>query len=145
MFENFTCAKIAKAVTQYKKALCIRGYHVYKVIWEATVRETVVCMLDPGNIYDRNAVEKDGKIIGQLPREVSRFCAFISEERQNHSLHGDWMPTYNCSADLQYHYLTILSAHRVCVIWNSSCSCICTKTIRCYMLVEYMSCFSLCI
>ena len=101
MFENFTCAKIAKAVTQYEKALCVHGYHVYKDIWGATVGETVVCMLDLGNIYDRNTVafEKDRKIIGQLPQKVSRVCAFISEERQNHSLHGDWTPTCNCSAD----------------------------------------------
>ena len=119
---------MAKAVTQYEKALCIRGYQVYKDIWKAAVGEIVVCKLDPGNIYDRNtvAVEKDGKIIGHLPQKVSRICACISEERWSHSLHSDWMPTCNCSADLQYRYLTVLSAHRVCVLWNSSCSCICT-------------------
>ena len=39
---------MAKAVTQYQKALCVCGFHVYKDIWEVAVGETVVCMLEPG-------------------------------------------------------------------------------------------------
>ena len=34
---------MAKAVTQYQKALCVRGYHIYKDIWEVAVGKTVVC------------------------------------------------------------------------------------------------------
>ena len=38
-----------------------------------------MCVLEPGNIHDRNAVavEKDGKIIGHLPRKVSRISALF--------------------------------------------------------------------
>ena len=34
---------MAKAVTQYQKALRVCGYHVYKDIWEVAVGKTVVC------------------------------------------------------------------------------------------------------
>ena len=43
------------------------------------VGETVECVLEPGNFHDRNAVavEKDGIIIGYLPRKVSRVRALL--------------------------------------------------------------------
>ena len=58
-------------VMQYWKALCIQ--HVFKDIWEEAVGETVVYVLEPGNIHDRNTIadEKDGKIISHLPWKVS--------------------------------------------------------------------------
>ena len=67
---------MAKAVTQYQKALCVCGYHVYKDILEEAVGETVVCLLEPGNFHDRNAdaVEKDGRIFGHLLWKVSHVC-----------------------------------------------------------------------
>ena len=81
VFRKFYTCTMAKAVKQYsyQKALCVRGYYDYKNIWEAAVGETVVCMLEPGNFHDRNtvAVEKDGRIIGQLPRKVSRIHALF--------------------------------------------------------------------
>ena len=70
---------MAKAVTQYQKALSVRGYHVYEDIWEVAVGETVECVLEPGNFHDKNAiaVEKDGRIIGYLPRKVSHVRALF--------------------------------------------------------------------
>ena len=64
-------------------------------IWEVAVGETVVCVLEPGNFHEKNAVavEKDGRIIDHLPWKVSRFCvlAFSKDTcRWNHSLHFDW-------------------------------------------------------
>ena len=52
-------------------------YHVYKEIWEAAT----------GNSHDRNAVavEKDGKVVGYLPRNVAIVRFF--EERRKRSLH----------------------------------------------------------
>ena len=43
------------------------------------VGKTVVCMLEPGNFHEKNAVavEKDGRIIGHLPWKVSRFRALF--------------------------------------------------------------------
>ena len=49
--------KMVKAVTQYKKALCVcGGYQLYKNIWAAVVCETVVCMIEPVNFHDRNTI-----------------------------------------------------------------------------------------
>ena len=31
-------------------ACCVRGYHVYKDIWEAAIREVLVCGTEPTNI-----------------------------------------------------------------------------------------------
>ena len=49
----------------------IRGYHVYKEVWEA-VGEALVCEKEPKNASDRYAVavKKEGTIIGHLPRKV---------------------------------------------------------------------------
>ena len=53
---------MAKAITQHQKGLCVREY---TDIWEVAVGEKVVCVLEPGNFHDRNAiaVEKDGKYL----------------------------------------------------------------------------------
>ena len=70
---------MAKAVTKYQKALCVRGYHVCKDIWKVAVGGTVVCVLEPGNFHDRNvvAVEKDRRIIDHLPQKVSHIHALF--------------------------------------------------------------------
>ena len=76
-FRKVAHMQMAKAVTQ--KALCVCGYHVYKDIWKVAVGETVVCVLEPDNFYEKNTVvvEKDGRIIGHLPWKVSRFHALF--------------------------------------------------------------------
>ena len=88
---------MAKAFMQNLKALCVCGYHVYKDIWEVAVGETGVCVLEPGNFHDRNAVavEKDGRIIGYLPQKVSHVHAFFSEDKWNRLLHCDWKTVSN--------------------------------------------------
>ena len=55
-------------VVRYQKALCLRGYHMYKEIWEAATCETLVCVAEPANSHNRNtaAIEKDRKVIGHL-------------------------------------------------------------------------------
>ena len=35
---------------------CIRGYHVYRDIWEAAVDEELVCRPERSNAHDRYAV-----------------------------------------------------------------------------------------
>ena len=65
--------------TVYQKALCVCRHHIYKNIWEVAVGEIVACILEPGKFHDRNvvAVEKNGRIIGHLPRKVSHVCALF--------------------------------------------------------------------
>ena len=49
-----------EVMVQDQKALCVRGYHVYKEICEAATSVTLVYVMEPGNSQDRNAttVEK---------------------------------------------------------------------------------------
>ena len=71
------------ATVKYERELCVLGYHVYKRISDASVGETLVCSRESGNLHDRYAVsvEKNGRVIGHLPRTVSRACAlFLKNE-----------------------------------------------------------------
>lgn len=58
---------------------CVRGYHVYHSIWDATVGEELLCEREPTNERDRYAVAviKDGVVIGHLPRKISRICSLF--------------------------------------------------------------------
>ena len=38
---------------------CVRGYHVYKDIWAAVIREELVCDREPNNARDRYASYMD--------------------------------------------------------------------------------------
>ena len=38
---------------EFRKKLCMRGYHVYSNIWEAAVGKTLVCVREPRNAHDR--------------------------------------------------------------------------------------------
>ena len=60
-------------------ACCVRGYHVYKDVWAATVGEVLACRREPSNASDRYAIAvlKRGSIIGHLPRKISKVCLFL--------------------------------------------------------------------
>lgn len=63
----------------YTRDLCVRGFHVYRDIWEAAEGEVLECGREPGNAKDRYAVavKKDGTVIGHLPKKVSRVCSLF--------------------------------------------------------------------
>ena len=81
-----------EAIVQYQKALPVHGCHVYREIWEAACGETLVCVAEPGNCHDWNAVavEKDGKVVGSLQRRVSRLCTLFLKRGGKRSLHCDY-------------------------------------------------------
>ena len=58
---------------------CVRGYHVYKDVWEAAIGEVLVCRREPSNAADRYAVAvtKEETIIGHLPRKLSKVCSLF--------------------------------------------------------------------
>ena len=68
-----------EAIVWCQKALSVRGYRIYKEIWEAAPGKTHVCVAEPGNPHNRNvvAVEKDRKVIGHLPQKVLRLCTLF--------------------------------------------------------------------
>ena len=52
---------------------CVRGFHVYKAIWEAAVEEELECGRERGNRVDRYAmaVVKDETVVGHVPQKIS--------------------------------------------------------------------------
>ena len=44
---------------------CVRGFHVYKAIWEAAVGEEPECRRERGNRVDRYAVAVINTIVGR--------------------------------------------------------------------------------
>ena len=54
----------------------VRGYHVYKHVWDANIGETLSCEVESGNASDPYAVAvKEGStIVGHVPRAISAVC-----------------------------------------------------------------------
>ena len=66
---------------QFSFNSAIRGFHVYKDIWENPVPgEELLCQREVGNSHDALSVavlkEIDGEntIIGHIPRKISALC-----------------------------------------------------------------------
>ena len=49
----------------------VRGYHVYEVVWKATIGEKLQADQELGNEVNKFAVKvvKNNEIVGHLPRE----------------------------------------------------------------------------
>ena len=61
----------------------IRGYHVYKDIWNSVLDEELPCQRETGNTSDPFAVGvlKDGVIVGHVPRKISSICSLFLQRR----------------------------------------------------------------
>ena len=57
----------------------IRGYYVYKDIWEAVLDEEVPCQKELGNLADPFAVAviRDGVVVGHVPKKISSVCSLF--------------------------------------------------------------------
>ena len=55
----------------------VRGYHVYKDIWEATEGEVLPCTRELHNLRDPFAVAimREGVIVGHVPKKISAVCS----------------------------------------------------------------------
>ena len=55
---------------------CVHGYHVCRDEWNPSVGETVNCECEGRNPEDPYAValQKDGIIVGHVPRTISCVC-----------------------------------------------------------------------
>ena len=64
---------------EFSRVSNVRGYHVYKDVWDAAIGEVLVCEPEPRNAEDRYAVavKKDETIVGHLPRNLSRVCSLF--------------------------------------------------------------------
>ena len=55
---------------------CVRGFHVYKAIWEAAFGEKLKCRRERGNRKDCYAVAvvKDEAVVGHVLRKILWMC-----------------------------------------------------------------------
>ena len=58
---------------------CVRGYHVYKDLWNATPGEALTFIRERGNRNDVFAVvaQSYGNIVGHIPWLISCICTFL--------------------------------------------------------------------
>ena len=58
---------------------CVKGYHIYKDIWDAIIGEELQCARESNNSNDRYvvAVRKNNEVVGHVPRKSSRVCALF--------------------------------------------------------------------
>ena len=63
----------------FKRESCIRGYHVYKAVWEPELGEELQCRRERVNAQDMYAIAviKDTNVVGHLPRKISRICSLF--------------------------------------------------------------------
>ena len=68
-----------KSMETFQKESCVRGYHIYRELWDAVVGEELECQRERGNATDMYAVAviKDCTIVGHLPRKISRICSLL--------------------------------------------------------------------
>ena len=62
----------------------VRGYHVYKDVWEAALGQLLPCQREPGNIHDPYAVAVvetgvETLIVGHVPRAISSVFRLLSD------------------------------------------------------------------
>lgn len=70
--------RLMKKMEEFQRE-SFRGYHVYKDTWDAALGEELQCQRETGNASDfyAVAVQKDGNIVGHLPRKISRVCTLF--------------------------------------------------------------------
>ena len=72
-------ARKLKMAGEMEMPCCVRGFHVYKEVWETAIEEVLMCHREPTNATDRYAVAvtKAATIIGHLPRKLSKVCSLF--------------------------------------------------------------------
>ena len=62
-----------------ERVCSVRGYHVYKDVWDASVGEDLKCQRELSNPKDRYAIVvlRDGTIVGHLPEKISLPCSLF--------------------------------------------------------------------
>lgn len=65
--------------SSFSMSSAVRGYHVYKDIWAATVGEVLTCSRELHNLRDpfAVAVKKGSIIVGHVPRTISAACSMF--------------------------------------------------------------------
>ena len=65
----------------------IRGFHVYRSVWEPTLNDKLTVKKEADNVHDNNAVciLKESVIVGHAPRELAHILSnFINHSGEIH-------------------------------------------------------------
>ena len=75
----------------------VRGYHVYRNIWEAKNGEVLTCEREINNGYDPFAVSviKDGVVVGNLPRMISTVASLFLKQKGSITCHANGKRRYS--------------------------------------------------
>ena len=65
-------------------ACCVRGYHIYKDIWAAAIREVLVCSMEPTNVGQMFVIELYSRKIFAYVFRV-RKC-FYNKNKANYDI-----------------------------------------------------------
>ena len=58
----------------------VRGFHYYKTVWQPSESEIFSCLFEEYNAHDIFPIktcQASGRIVGHLPRELSRITMFL--------------------------------------------------------------------
>ena len=63
----------------YEKESVVRGHHIYKASWTPNIGEELSVKREDDNQHDNHAVAvmKNGKIVGHVPRSISRVSWYF--------------------------------------------------------------------
>ena len=63
---------------EFQLTSCVRGYHVYKDVWNPSIGEEFHCKREEGNSEDPYAVAVyNGGVVGHVPRLISAACSLF--------------------------------------------------------------------
>lgn len=94
---------VAQSSVELTCKSCIRGYHIYMSVWTPNVDEMLHCKAQHNNTTDQYAVAvctSDGKIVGHVPRKISRVCWLFLRKPEHELLCQILSGNYRRSMDL---------------------------------------------
>ncbi len=67
------------ASTTFTVEAMVRGYHVYRAVWDASSEEELLCERELGNPHNPYAVAiaRAGVTVGHVPRKISSVCSLF--------------------------------------------------------------------
>ena len=90
-------SKMATIDCEFVTDSMIRGYHIFRTIWDAVIGKSLQCVQEVGNVEDRYAVaiQRGDTVVGHLPQKISTLCSLFIK-------HGS---TINCTISGHCRYL----------------------------------------
>ena len=65
---------VTRACMEIEVESCVRGHHVYSIIWNPVLGERLTCKRELDNVEDRYAVaicKDEDTVVGHVPRKIS--------------------------------------------------------------------------